>query len=132
MKENIIEIQIKIKGIHSYYLNRIILLSLNKLKEWTLDKRIIQKQVYLPKKSKSFTLLRSPHVDKKARDQFEHVTYVRILVLKIVLTENTTLFLYRFIQYITSLNLGSRLEVYYKNIQRVSLTQSSSKLRKKG
>ncbi len=123
MKGNIIELQIKIKGIHSYYLNRVVLLSLNKLKEWSLDEHIIQKQVNLPKKRKRFTLLRSPHVDKKARDQFEHVTHSRMLVLKIELTKNTTLFLYRFIKYITSLNLGSSLEVCYKNVHKNNLNK---------
>jgi small subunit ribosomal protein S10 len=35
--------------------------------------------VPLPNRRKVFTVLRSPHVDKKARDQFEIVTHRRIL-----------------------------------------------------
>ena len=33
----------------------------------------------LPNKKKCFTVLRSPHVDKKAREQFELTTHRRIL-----------------------------------------------------
>lgn len=35
--------------------------------------------VPLPNRRRCFTVLRSPHVDKKARDQFELITHRRIL-----------------------------------------------------
>lgn len=35
--------------------------------------------VPLPNKRKCFTVLRSPHVDKKSREQFELITHRRIL-----------------------------------------------------
>jgi small subunit ribosomal protein S10 len=35
--------------------------------------------VPIPNKTKLFTVLRSPHVDKKARDQFKIVTHKRII-----------------------------------------------------
>lgn len=35
--------------------------------------------VPLPNKRRCFTVLRSPHVDKKSREQFELTTYRRIL-----------------------------------------------------
>jgi small subunit ribosomal protein S10 len=35
----------------------------------------------LPTKCEKFTILRSPHVDKKSRDQFEVRTHVRVLEL---------------------------------------------------
>jgi len=35
--------------------------------------------VPLPNRKKIFTVLRSPHVDKKSRDQFELITHKRIL-----------------------------------------------------
>lgn len=35
--------------------------------------------VPLPNKRKCFTVLRSPHIDKKSRDQFEIITHHRIL-----------------------------------------------------
>lgn len=33
----------------------------------------------LPRKSKCFTVLRSPHVDKKSREQFKITVFVRVL-----------------------------------------------------
>jgi ribosomal protein S10 len=38
--------------------------------------------IKLPIKIKKFTLLRSPHVNKKAREQFEIRTYKRLITLK--------------------------------------------------
>jgi small subunit ribosomal protein S10 len=35
--------------------------------------------VPLPNKRRCFTVLRSPHIDKKSREQFELVTHRRIL-----------------------------------------------------
>lgn len=35
--------------------------------------------VALPSKQRRFTVLRSPHIDKKSREQFEIVTHKRIL-----------------------------------------------------
>ena len=35
--------------------------------------------VPLPNRKRCFTVLRSPHVDKKARDQFELTTHKRVL-----------------------------------------------------
>jgi len=41
------------------------------------------KQVFLKCKCKKWTLIRSPHIDKKSREQFEIKTYKRFLILKI-------------------------------------------------
>lgn len=35
--------------------------------------------VPMPNKNRCFTVLRSPHIDKKARDQFELITHKRVL-----------------------------------------------------
>ena len=35
--------------------------------------------VPMPNKNRCFTVLRSPHVDKKSREQFEIITHRRIL-----------------------------------------------------
>ena len=37
--------------------------------------------VPMPNKKRCFTVLRSPHVDKKARDQFDLTTHCRILYI---------------------------------------------------
>ena len=77
---------------------------------------IIEKQVFIPKKRKRFTLLRSPHVDKKARDQFERVTHKRVFLLKVALTDKTILHLYRFIKYVSGINAGASIEIKYKSL----------------
>ncbi len=116
IKKNI-QVQLKIKGFHPYYINRVILLFLKKWRklEWASSK--LQKQVFICKKRKRFTLLRSPHVDKKARDQFESITHKRIIVLKLPLTEKSILSLYRFIKYVNNISIGVNLEIKYKNIE---------------
>jgi len=38
--------------------------------------------INLPNKKKLITLLKSPHVNKKAREQFEHITYQKIFFIK--------------------------------------------------
>lgn len=35
--------------------------------------------VPLPNKNKSYTVLRSPHIDKKSREQFEKITHKRLM-----------------------------------------------------
>ena len=47
-----------------------------------LNKFINPKVVSLPKKKKRITILRSPHVHKKARDQFEIQTNTKLLNLE--------------------------------------------------
>ncbi len=116
-KENYINLQLIIKGFHPYYINRFILLFLKKIRNLNLDENLPALQVFIPKKRERFTLLRSPHVDKKARDQFERVTHKRILLLKIGIKENTILKLYRFIQNLSILSVGVSLELKYKNIK---------------
>lgn len=37
----------------------------------------------LPNKKKFITLLKSPHVNKKAREQFEHITYQKMISIKL-------------------------------------------------
>lgn len=55
----------------------------NAVKEIVLTARRTGSQVLgpvpLPNKNRCFTVLRSPHVDKKSREQFELVTHKRIL-----------------------------------------------------
>jgi small subunit ribosomal protein S10 len=67
---------LRIKAFHPYYINRFVYLA-KKLMH-TLNYRE-EKHYYLPKQIERFTVLRSPHVDKKARDQFERRTYLRII-----------------------------------------------------
>lgn len=81
------QLYLKVKSYHPAYLNNFCLNITKTLTElYGIDSRI----VYLPKKQEHFTVLRSPHVDKKARDQFERITYKRLIVLEINAPVNIT------------------------------------------
>ena len=52
------------------------------IKKIILKKRIFKtKLIFLPKKIKKYTLNKSPHIDKKAREQFETRTYKAIIYI---------------------------------------------------
>lgn len=71
-----IQLTIRIKSFHPFYINRFVMLSQEEAKKFYINKI---SNVFLPCKIERFTVLRSPHVDKKARDQFERITHKRIL-----------------------------------------------------
>jgi len=50
--------------------------------------------IHLPTKTKRLTVLKSPHVHKKAREQFEIKTYNRLLVIPKKITKKHLLFLF--------------------------------------
>ena len=73
-----IESTIKFKSFNIYKLNQIIRNLEKEAKIYNLESTIIS----LPKKNKKITILRSPHVHKKARDQFEVQNYSKIFKIK--------------------------------------------------
>lgn len=50
----------------------------------------------LPKNVKKWTVLRGPHIDKKSREQFEMITYRRMLIIK----DTNPVLIKLFLQYI--------------------------------
>lgn len=78
-----IQLTVRIKSFHPFYINRFVMLSQEEAKKFYITNI---KNVFLPRKTERFTLLRSPHVDKKARDQFERVTHKRILEISLPYT----------------------------------------------
>lgn len=50
--------------------------------------------INLPKKRKLFTVLRSPHIDKKSREQFEFIHYKKKLIIKNKNVNNAALFVF--------------------------------------
>lgn len=72
-----IQLILRLKSFHPFYLNRFVMLVQNVIGNDT----IIIKHIFLPKQRQHFTVLRSPHVDKKARDQFEKVIHNRLLII---------------------------------------------------
>lgn len=73
-------IQLHCKAHHPWYLNQFAVLMTERMRNLGIPK---PSQAFLPKKIERFTVLRSPHVDKKARDQFERVTHKRLLTFTV-------------------------------------------------
>ena len=75
-----LEIQLKIKSFDPNYLNKCVSLIKNivntlEIKEYS--------EVFLPNKFRKLTVIRSPHIDKKSREQFQSVTHQRSINLVI-------------------------------------------------
>jgi small subunit ribosomal protein S10 len=70
---------IKLKSFNYLILETISKICLSEAKKTAITKASISR---LPKKLKKFSLIRSPHVDKKSREQFEVLNYNRILYLE--------------------------------------------------
>lgn len=69
--------------------------------------------IYLPSRKKLFTVLKSPHVNKTARDQFQLITHKRLLVLYYTSSDYSKLKLY--LDYIKSLSGGIQIKIKYIN-----------------
>jgi small subunit ribosomal protein S10 len=83
-----IKIQVQIKAYHPYYISRFLMLAHLEAKK---AKFADIKFFLAPHKKESFTVLRSPHVDKKARDQFERITHKHVLLLTVPYKDLTTI-----------------------------------------
>lgn len=69
--------------------------------------------VSLPTKKHLFTVLKSPHVNKKARDQFQLITHKRLIILNChnFNLENLKLYL----DFIKSISSGIEVKITYFN-----------------
>lgn len=113
-------VSIRLKAYHPTYINQFIVKAEENLRTLLGSSFFIKSHIFLPSKREHFTVLRSPHVDKKARDQFERVTHKRVLVLVFTNTGNTVaqlknLFLHRVIQILSGLAIGVELRVAYSS-----------------
>nr|NP_042275.1 ribosomal protein S10 [Prototheca wickerhamii]P46742.1 RecName: Full=Small ribosomal subunit protein uS10m; AltName: Full=Ribosomal protein S10, mitochondrial [Prototheca wickerhamii]AAD12663.1 ribosomal protein S10 [Prototheca wickerhamii] len=72
------QVQLKLKSFDPVYINQLISL-LNDV----LDTLEIQnsKEIFLPSKIKKITVIRSPHIHKKSRDQFQIKRYKRSMII---------------------------------------------------
>lgn len=73
----------------------------------------IKGPIFLPTKKKLFTVLKSPHVNKKARNQFQLAIHKRMLILYINKSELETFKL--FLNFIKNLSSGFQIKIIYKN-----------------
>nr|WP_241848837.1 30S ribosomal protein S10 [[Mycoplasma] anseris] len=77
-KENNMQLQIKIKSFDAYQIDdaakKIVLLAKS-------EKAKVSGPIPLPTKKEIITILRSVHVNKKSREQFESRTHKRLIIL---------------------------------------------------
>ena len=108
-----LKLKIHLKSYHPFYLDNFILQVRKKLSKIYV---LPMKHIFLPKKIERFTILKSPHVDKKARDQFERITHNRMLILEVPLKHLNTkvLTFYRILQTICSLSMLVEIRVEYE------------------
>jgi ribosomal protein S10 len=83
-----IQLKIRIKSFHPFYINRFVMFSQEESKKYF---NYETKNIFLPRKIERFTVLRSPHVDKRARDQFEKITHKRLLIISFAYTGEDSL-----------------------------------------
>jgi len=101
----------------NYFIKEILL----KNKKFTkfFDKIVLKGPINLPKKTKKYTVIRSPHVYSLSREQFEVSTFRRLLVLKTkksnFLENNKTSYLLSFYQvFIKNLPFGISIKLIVK------------------
>lgn len=69
---------------------------------------------YLPTKTKRFTVLRSPHVNKSSREQFELKIHNRILTIKFNLNNKIDKKMSKvFLNYVKNISSGLQLKITY-------------------
>jgi small subunit ribosomal protein S10 len=69
---------LKVKSFQPYYINMFLVRFTEQLKQMA---GASIEQTFLPRRYERVTLLKSPHADKKAREQFERVTHKRIFTI---------------------------------------------------
>lgn len=75
-----LRVQLKLKAFHSFYLTQFTNNLMKRMENLGFPKPSL---VFLPKKIERWTVLRGPHIDKKARDQFERITHKRLVTIEI-------------------------------------------------
>jgi small subunit ribosomal protein S10 len=101
---NIVEINLRLKTFHPYYFKQFKSL----LEQHKNDLEISQiKEISLPTKNKRFTVLRSPHVNKKSREQFEFVFHNKSYQIQI---KNSIIVKRKFYNFIKRNSVGLQLQ----------------------
>ena len=118
-----LRIKIKCQSYNKFLLNKYITKILTKVKIFDFISSLNElsplkstvKKVNMPIKIKKFTVLKSAHVHKKAREQFELRIYTKIIFLTIRLSE-TSSYLYffnRFLYFCKSASTGIDCQIKY-------------------
>lgn len=113
LKQTPSRINFKIKSFHHKIFNKAIDKILKKINSLFIkDYKIIA----LPIKIQRFTVLRSPHIDKKSREQFEIKTHFRLLTIDYNTTDSSEMLKLKYlINYIQNSCSGCQLKITYLN-----------------
>jgi small subunit ribosomal protein S10 len=110
MRPSTIVVQLKAKGFHPFYLNRFALALAKKFAEMGMPR---PSQVFLPRRTERWTVLRSPHVDKKSREQFERITHKRLFQFRLPDSHSNIEFAFRVLSQVTGLAPGVEVRARY-------------------
>jgi len=104
---------LRLKSFHPYYINRFVSMAKEQLQSFG---HVKEKQFFLPQRIERFTVLRSPHVDKKARDQFERRIHQRIIRLTFSTIKNIENFPLSYIlRNLSKMAVGLELRITYQS-----------------
>lgn len=102
-------IYLKIYSFHNSFIHKFI-----KNIELLLTKNNIQYNIYnLPIKNDKYTILRSPHVNKSARDQFQKTTYKKQIKIRLS-NKITTNKIKQLITLIKLFSIGIKIKINFK------------------
>lgn len=104
------KIILKITTFHYHSIQNILSKIIKKIKQLKIA---FQGPSVLPTKIKRFTVLKSPHVNKKSRDQFEMKIYKSIIILAIPDIQKNKQLIKIFFKYIKSLCSDSDIKIIY-------------------
>ncbi len=122
-RPEVLRIQLRLKAFHKFYLNRYVYLLARRFQELGLPRPA---QAFLPTKRELYTVLRSPHVDKRARDQFERCTHKRVITFTLPQDSQALELSYRLLSSVASLTPGVTVRAVYQatGLQGASVSSS--------
>jgi ribosomal protein S10 len=101
---------ITVKSFNKSLINNFCSSLINKSKSFNIDLKGV---VNMPKKQKIFTMLKSPHVHSKSKDQFKVVIYKRLFRFPLFFVSKVKVIKFR--KFITeNLPVGISVEFYFK------------------
>jgi small subunit ribosomal protein S10 len=110
MKTSHVKILLKFKAYHPYVLKRIFERILKKSNILNLNVGVVS----FPTHKKYYTVLRSPHIDKKARDQFEMRIHQQALSVSYKISNVIeTQKLKNFLDFVKTNSIGAQLSIKY-------------------
>jgi small subunit ribosomal protein S10 len=106
-------VNFKFKSFHHKIIDKALIKIMRKINILNLNS---SKIISLPIKIQRYTVLRSPHIDKKSREQFEFRHHNKLLIVNYDANDyNQVLKINFLINYIKNSSSGSQLKVTYNN-----------------